>query len=190
MKREGKKEEKNSSKKNKKESEINERSKQKEEKASNKMEYVVVAAIIIIILAIAYVTFSNLLITHFSTFLGNFHSAPRVAVAVFYNNESQYISEYSCFTKLIESIAYTRNATTIDFFILNSTNCTYSSTGLGKPVQIITVSAKKCLSVARSEPSIFLNYSISNKTIVTPYHLYIYGNGAYMASCPVASELT
>jgi len=153
------------------------------------LEYLFVLLVILAIIIIAYLAFSNFLLTPFSTFASNFHAAPRVALVVFFSNESEYISEYSCFTKMIESIAYTRNATTIDFFIINGTTCTYPSTGLGKPIQIATTDASKCLSVAKAEPSIFLNYSITNRTIITPYHLYIYGNNAYMSACPIASDL-
>jgi len=153
------------------------------------LEYLFVLLVILAIIIIAYLAFSNFLLTPFSTFASNFHTAPRVALVVFFSNESEYISEYSCFTKVIESIAYTRNATTIDFFIINGTTCTYPSTGLGKPIQIATTNASKCLSVAKAEPSIFMNYSITNRTIITPYHLYIYGNNAYMSACPIASDL-
>jgi len=153
------------------------------------LEYLFVLLVILAIIIIAYLAFSNFLLTPFSTFASNFHAAPRVALVVFFSNESEYISEYSCFTKMIESIAYTRNATTIDFFIINGTTCTYPSTGLGKPIQIATTNASKCLSVAKAEPSIFMNYSITNRTIITPYHLYIYGNNAYMNACPIASDL-
>ena len=153
------------------------------------LEYLFVLLVILAIIIIAYLAFSNFLLTPFSTFASNFHAAPRVALVVFFSNESEYISEYPCFTKMIESIAYTRNATTIDFFIINGTTCTYPSTGLGKPIQIATTNASKCLSVAKAEPSIFMNYSNVNRTIITPYHLYIYGNNAYMNACPIASEL-
>jgi len=153
------------------------------------LEYLFVSLVILAIIIIAYLAFSNFLLTPFSTFASNFHAAPRVALVVFFSNESEYISEYQCFTKMIESIAYTRNATTIDFFIINGTTCTYPSTGLGKPIQIATTNASKCLSVAKAEPSIFMNYSNVNRTIITPYHLYIYGNNAYMNACPIASEL-
>jgi len=153
------------------------------------LEYLFVLLVILAIIIIAYLAFSNFLLTPFSTFASNFHAAPRVALVVFFSNESEYISEYSCFTKVIESIAYTRNATTIDFFIINGTTCTYPSTGLGKPIQIATTNASKCLSVAKAEPSIFMNYSNVNRTIITPYHLYIYGNNAYMNACPIASDI-
>jgi len=153
------------------------------------LEYLFVLLVILAIIIIAYLAFSNFLLTPFSTFASNFHAAPRVALVVFFSNESEYISEYSCFTKMIESMAYTRNATTIDFFIINGTTCTYPSTGLGKPIQIATTNASKCLSVAKAEPSIFMNYSITNRTIITPYHLYIYGNNAYMSACPIASDI-
>ena len=153
------------------------------------LEYLFVLLVILAIIIIAYLAFSNFLLTPFSTFASNFHAAPRVALVVFFSNESEYMSEYPCFTKMIESIAYTRNATTIDFFIINGTTCTYPSTGLGKPIQIATTNASKCLSVAKAEPSIFMNYSNINRTIITPYHLYIYGNNAYMNACPIASDL-
>jgi uncharacterized integral membrane protein len=164
----------------------------KEEGKSRKraLEYIAVVVIILAIIYLAYFVITNMVSTTFPTFKTNFDASPRVAIAVTYNNMTQFIEEEPCFTAVINTIAHTRNATTIDFFILNQTNCTYSSTGLGKPVNISVVSASRCIAAAKSEVSLFLNYSAYNKTIITPYHIYIYGNSGYMASCPIDAELT
>ncbi len=164
--------------------------KQEKNNTSKIFQYLAVVLIILVIVYLIYFVFANVVSTKFSTFSSNFNAAPRIAIAVTFSNMTQYVEEESCFTKMINTIAHTRNASTIDFFLLNQTNCTYSSTGLGKPVSIAVVSASRCISVAKSEPSLFLNYSSQNSTVITPYHLYISGNGAYMASCPIDAELT
>ena len=89
-------------------------------------------------------------------------------------------------------MAHSRKASTIDFFLINSANatCTYSKTGLGGSVVPLQANASYCLSIANSEPGIFLNYSNTNSTRITPSHLYAYGDSAYMAECPIAVELS
>ncbi|MEM3296926.1 MAG: hypothetical protein QW696_03440, partial [Candidatus Micrarchaeaceae archaeon] len=139
---------------------------------------VVVVAAVIAAYYLVFMRFS----TSFPTFLANFRSAARVSVLVGYSNTTQFAGMSSCYSAIVESIAHTRNATTIDFFVVNATTCYYSPGGLGKPISVTTATAKQCISQALSEPSVFLNYSATNRTIITPYHLYVYGNSAYMRS--------
>ena len=153
------------------------------------MQIAVPFAIVAIIAVVLYFVYANYLNTPFSTFQRNYDSASRVALAVTYGNVTQYSAEAGCSQYLIQTIAGTRNASTIDFFILNRTMCYYSPTGLGHAINISTVPASQCLGYARSEPSIFLNYSNNNSTVITPYHLYASGNAAYMAKCGIAVEI-
>jgi hypothetical protein len=119
-------------------------------------------------------------------------SAPRVSLTVTFYNTTQYASENPCFTSIIQILAHSRKASTIDFFIIDGRNatCTYPETGLGGNVSIGTAGSSYCLGVANGEPGIFLNYSQTNYTIVTASHLFVYGNDNYMAGCPVAVELS
>lgn len=164
----------------------------KEEQKTNYIPYIAVIIVVAIIIALIYFVGTNYVTTSFATFKANFITVPRVALAVGYSNTTQFSAMNPCFVNIIQYIAHTRNASTIDFFIINQANstCLYSSSGLGHPISgISTQSASKCLSVANSEPSVFLNYSSTNSTRITLSHLYISGNADYMAKCPIAQEL-
>jgi hypothetical protein len=157
--------------------------------------WVAVAALALVAMAAVLAAFYYLALPSmsnvpFTTFKSNFDAGKRVAVFVTYGNQSQFAAESSCYTEIIHNVALSRNASTIDFFILNSTTCTFSSTGLGKAVNISTVAPAQCLARAASEPSIFLNYSSQNGTVVKAYDLYEYGNAAYMAACPIAVDIS
>ena len=157
---------------------------------AGRMPYAIAAIVIVILAAGGYLVISNYASTSISTFLFNFNSAPRVAVSIIYDNASHLQEIISCSTSIIQAISHTRNASSIDFFIMNSSTCYYSPTGLGHTISnISTKSAPSCLGVADSEPSIFLNYSVVNRTLITPYHLYVSGDSASMASCGVAVDL-
>ena len=148
----------------------------------------VIAAVVIAALAFA----SQSAQVPFSTFKSSFSSAPRVSVAVTYSNLTQYNLESPCFSLIVQIIAHSRKASTIDFFLLNQQNstCTYSKSGLGGSVSLATANASYCTGVADSEPGIFLNFSKSNYTSVTSSHAYVYGNAQYMSACPIAVELS
>ena len=60
----------------------------------------------------------------FSTFKSTFQSAPRVGIVATFSNQNQYENESPCFTSLIQVVARTRKASTIDFFIVNQANAT------------------------------------------------------------------
>lgn len=166
--------------------------KKEEPKKTNYVTYIAVVAVILAIVALIYYVGTNYISTSFATFKANFISVPRVALTIGYSNTTQFSQMNPCFINMIQYIAHTRNASTIDFFIINQANatCLYSSTGLGHPISgISTQSAGKCLSVANSEPSVFLNFSATNSTAITLSHLYVFGNSGYMAKCPIAQEL-
>ena len=155
---------------------------------------IIIAAIIAIaIIAVIYLYPSSIISTvPFSTFKSNMQSSPRVSIAVTYSNQSQLANESTCFTSIVQVVAHSRQASTIDFFLIDkySNSCTYSNTGLGGNVNSITTNSTYCLNKAYSEDGIFLNYSSSNSTAITSSHAFIYGNSAYDAECPIAVELS
>ena len=93
---------------------------------------------------------------------------------------------------MIQVIAHSRKASTIDFFIIDQHNstCVYSATGLGGSISPVTTNSSHCLGIAYSESGFFLNYSAVNSTMITLSHMYVYGNTEYMKSCPIAVELS
>jgi hypothetical protein len=147
-----------------------------------------VVVVIIIVAAVAYEAYSNYTYVNFNTFKANFDSATRVAIAITYQNTSNLPLLIPCTDMLVQVIAHSRNASTIDFFILNKTSCAYSPTGLGHAINISTKSASSCLSVADSEPSVFLNASQSNSTVILPYHFYQNADPSYLSKCAIAAE--
>ncbi len=125
----------------------------------------------------------------FSTFKANFDAAPRVAVFVTYLNQTQYTLEFHCSSYLVQSIASSRNVS-IDFYVMNGTSCTFSPTGVGHTINgTETKAASYCTALEGNEPSILLNYAPLNLTLIRAYELTVYGNAAYMASCPIAVDI-
>ena len=171
----------------------------KTSKTERKIPYIPIAILIILILVVLLVVFYvipqylqiSFLQTSFSTFKSNFNSAQRIAVVTQYTNATQYNIISQCSTDIIsaETVSDNRNASTIDFYVLNSTSCTYAPNGLGHVLNPVTTNASSCENEIKSEPSISLNYSSYNHTIITPYHMYVYGNDQYFSSCPVAVGL-
>ena len=163
-----------------------------EEKKTN-IPYLYIAVAIIVV-AGAFVLIKGPMIgapVPFSTFKSTFQSASRVGIVATFSNQSQYENESPCFTSLIQVVARTRKASTIDFFIVNQANatCTYSSTGLGGAISLNTSNSAHCIGIAKSEPTLFLNYSASNSTMITASSMFIYGNSRHMASCPIEVEM-
>ena len=168
----------------------------KEAKPKSKRNPYLYAAVIVIIVAAAVIFFlkgpalnANV---PFSTFKSNIQSSPRLAVIATYANFNQSARLEPCYSSLIQVLALTRKASTIDFYLVDSSNstCTYSSTGLGGPISLTTSNSSYCINIARGEDGIFLNYSQVNSTTITASHMYIYGNAAYMASCPITVDLS
>ncbi len=153
--------------------------------------YLLALAVIIVIAVAAtlfYYAVPAVTGVSFSTFKTGFQSSPRVALAVTYLNETQFSAEVPCYTTLLEILGRTRQASTIDFLLINQTKCQYSPTGLGASASFKTVNASSCIEIANSEPAIFINYSAYNSTKITQSHLYLSANGNYFASCPIAAE--
>jgi hypothetical protein len=167
----------------------------KQEKVEAKQKpnylYSVVAAIVIIAAAvILFLGTSKLSTASFSSFKQNFNSAPRVSIVVYYQNATSYGQEVICSTDLIEILASHRAPSTIEFFTIENNTCSYIPNGLGAPGNVITNSTAACLKTVAAEPSISLNYSATNSTVITSDSLNIHGNAAYMASCPIAVDLS
>lgn len=162
---------------------------------SRNQTYIVAALAVVVIFALFFIfIYPNSLIATvpFSTFKSNIQGSPRLSITATYSNQSQLANESICFTSMIQVVSHTRLPSTIDFFIIDkATNvCTYSTTGLGGSVNPITTNSSYCLGRAYGEDGIFINYSNANSTIITPGRMFVYGNDAYLAKCPIAIELS
>lgn len=171
--------------------EVKKAEKMPEAKAPSR-KYLYVIALVIIIAAAVIIALPYINSVSFSTFKSNFDNSQRVSLVVGYSNLTQYGLETPCFTSIVQVIAHSRKASTIDFFLIDQQNstCLYSKTGLGGDVNLTTASSSYCLGIAGSEPAIFLNYSSSNYTSVSLLRVNAYGNSAYMSQCPIAIELS
>ncbi|MGC8479389.1 MAG: hypothetical protein ACP5M9_01840 [Candidatus Micrarchaeia archaeon] len=175
-----------------KSSKTKDKDKQRNVSKSVLISAVAVIIIIIIIATIWYYLTSNYYTTSFSTFKSNFNSAQRVAVVSQFINSSTYSYISQCATGVIDTIVSSnkRNASTIDFYVVNATSCTYAPNGLGHVLNPVNTNATNCEKDIASEPSISLNYSNSNYSQITAYHMTVYGNAAYYSECPIAISLS
>ena len=168
---------------------------EKEAKRQSSSRTLTIAAIAVIVIAIIAVVFLLLPSTatgvSFSSFKSTFDNSGRISIVATYWNASQYPLMSPCYTSVIQVIAHSRKASTIDFYLIDSANksCTYSKSGLGGSIVPITTNASTCLATAYSEPAFFLNYSTANSTMITANRMFVYGNSQYMSSCPVAVNL-
>ncbi len=132
--------------------------------------------------------------TSITVFENNFNAAPKVAILVTAFNATTLASSTGCATALIEELTAThgsahKNASDISFYVINSTKCLYApQLGLGQTYLNSTPAG--CVNMSRSVPSIFINYSKTNSTVITPEALYVSGTGALLTQCGVASEIT
>ncbi|MCL4373320.1 MAG: hypothetical protein M1360_00810 [Candidatus Marsarchaeota archaeon] len=130
----------------------------------------------------------------FYTFESNFHSAKSVAIYMSAYNGTVFASTEPCATSIVESIVssskYHRNASTINFFVLNQTACFTSAKALGIVSNYTQEPISDCLNVSKSMPSIFINYSDVNSTIITPDKLVMQGDYAFLSECGVAPALS
>ena len=161
-----------------------------------KTQYLIIAAVAFVaIVAISYLVVSGFYSgnpsTSFSVFKNNFYSAPRVAIYATAYNGTVMSSTIGCATAIIENIVANaqahRNSSTIDFFIVNQTLCTYVR-GLGMSNGTET-SLGSCTNMSASEPTIYINYSLTNTTNVKPNYLYTSGNRLFLSECGIATEL-
>lgn len=149
-----------------------------------------IAIPLILVFAVFVLVILPTLTVPFSTFKSNFASAKRVAIIASYNVQAGSGATLECATQAVQVAAHSRNATTIDFYVINQTSCLESVGGLGHVFTPAANTISNCLNSTKSETSLFLNYSATNDTLITPYKLYIYGNIEYMNHCPIAVDLS
>ncbi len=160
---------------------------------------VIMAIIIIIVFASALLAAMYMLSNHssrtttFASFQRSFYAAPRVSIYVNDMNESTYQYTLGCATALIEAIVANkqdhRNSSTINFYIVNGTKCIAPNGALGKSNGTINTSSSICLSKIDQQPSIFINYSKTNSTIISGTTFYTSGDLKFLRECGIASEL-
>jgi type II secretory pathway pseudopilin PulG len=131
--------------------------------------------------------------TSITVFENNFNSAARVAIVVYAKNNTGLGPPIDCAANLIEQLTGTKGAahrdpTTINYYVLNSTSCSSYPEGFGGASSNTTPAT--CLFQARQFPRIFINYSTTNSTIITPDALYESGDVRFMIQCGIAAELT
>lgn len=160
-------------------------------------KYIAVIGIVVVIVVIAGAAVYGLNSTKptdFSTFRSNFNSASRVGIYTTGYNGTALSSTIGCATAVIESIVgsqtYHRNASTIDLFVLNQTDCVFENGISGTVGNYTFNSIGNCLNVSKAEPSIFINYSQVNSTVIRPKALYISGDEQFLGLCGVATEIT
>jgi hypothetical protein len=170
------------------------------EKKGTYAKYVFAIMLVVIVIGVAIFA-SSLLMTHgttntsFDTFKKNYVAAPRVNIFVAAYNGTVLSSTVGCATAIIEQIVASktnhRNATTIDLNIINETSCIRSN-GLGGTgaANYTTTSLQNCLNTSGVEPSIYINFSLTNTTIIRPDYLYVSGNELFLRECGLASELS
>lgn len=157
---------------------------------SNVRTAIIVAVLLVVVFAVFYLVLLPSLTVPFSTFKSNFASAPKVAIVVTYTNSTLLGAESNCADTLIYVVAQHRNASSIGYYVMNQTACTYPIGGLGHTLSVATNTTANCLSMIGSEPAVYLNSSISNRTLTQTYKFYVYGNAAYFGKCPVAVDLS
>ena len=164
---------------------------------STKAKYAVVISIVVIVAAIGSSLFYGLhpsAPSDFSAFQHSFLTAKNVGIYVYDLNASGYVGAVGCATGLIETIVsspqYHRDSSTINFFVVNQSTCTYSY-GLGTPSSKTSViNLTQCMGYTSSEPSVFINYSTANSTVVKGNALYVNGDLKFLSECGISSEIT
>ncbi len=133
--------------------------------------------------------------TSIGVFEGNFDSAVNVAIIVTAYNSTTLAASTGCATGVIEQLTAThgaahKSASMISLYVINSTSCLYAPQ-LGTSSSAYSNSTPgACLDMVKSVPRIFINYSKTNSTVITPDALYISGNVQFLNQCGVASEIT
>jgi hypothetical protein len=130
----------------------------------------------------------------FQSFQSSFYTAPRVGIYVTYVNgtEFSYVSgcAYQVIERIIASSNHHRNASTIDFMVVaNSTSCLSPNGALGSSNGTKVTPISNCLAISKTEPSVFINYSLANSTVIRSQDLYTSGDSLFLSECGIASEL-
>jgi hypothetical protein len=128
----------------------------------------------------------------FSAFLTKFDSSPRVGIYAIGKNGTQLSSAITCSTSVIEQLLQNpktrRNASTMDYYAMNSTTCDYLK-GLGGIQNGSTETPQDCLSAMATEPSIVISYNPTNSTLVQTNAVFFSGNSKFLALCGIAEEI-
>lgn len=160
------------------------------------------AAVILVVVIIAIAIFSAGLLneapgvnTSFVIFQKNFDSASRVDIFATAYNGTVESGTVGCATAIIEEIianrTYHRDSNTIDFNIIaNQTSCIRTVGPGGKTSNTFVTSLQYCLNTTSTEPTIYINYSANNITIIRPDYLYISGDLLFLRECGVASQIS
>ena len=173
-----------------------------EPKGSKGGSYLVPAVIIIVVIAIAAVL-GYIVSTRtggggnqqgLAGFESSFYSAPRIAIYATYQNGTAFSYEIGCTSRLIQQLEsqgiHHRSNSTMDFMVIaNSTSCLLT-VNLGSPdYSIKNLTTAQCLAISANEPSIFINYSEVNSTVIKGTSLYTSGDDMFLNECGIASEL-
>ncbi len=170
----------------------------KERRLSDVQIYAAVAIVLVIAAAIITIIYMSQP-PNFSEFKTAFTSASQVAIFARYNGTLLGVggsSAVSCATAVIEQLH--RVPSTINFFVVNQTSCTFATRGLGanntassNTVNITTTtSMDRCVNMSKGMPTLYINYSTENETIVGRGTLYISGDLLFLRECGIAVQLT
>ncbi|MGI0100516.1 MAG: hypothetical protein ACREBH_02245 [Candidatus Micrarchaeaceae archaeon] len=162
-------------------------------------------AIIIVVAVIAIAIFASGILndigggqgpsSSFIAFKHNFDTAPRVDIFVAAYNGTVLSSTIGCATAVIEEVVGSktnhRNASTIDLNIVNQTSC-IRTRGLGGNVtaNYTVESLQNCLNTSSHEPTLYINYSTKNKTVISPEYMYVSGSVIFLRECGIASQIS
>ena len=157
-----------------------------------------IIAIVIIFAAVFSSLFYGLISykpTSFSAFASNFNKASSVAIYVNYSNGTTFAPELSCSNALIEELTSSvkdhKNASQIDFYVLYNDSCIYRQGALGTLISNYTNATRaECIGYGAGKPSVFINYSSVNRTIITPSKLYFSGDANFLDECGIAYQIT
>ena len=133
--------------------------------------------------------------TDFSTFQKNFNSAKNVAIYINDTNSVAFPYQVSCATALIEELSGPtlahRNSSTINLFVLYNNSCIYKPGGLGSAITNYTNTTRQiCLNYGKTMPSITLDYSNANGTVITTSSLRFIGDLKFLQQCGIAYQIT
>ncbi|MEM0149879.1 MAG: hypothetical protein QXW10_03225 [Candidatus Micrarchaeaceae archaeon] len=130
----------------------------------------------------------------FYNFEGSFQAAPSVSIYITADNSTALQATVGCATQLIESIVsssqHHRNASSINFFVLNQSACFSSASALGAASNATQKPIGECLNISKSMPSIFINYSANNITTIEGSKLIMQGNAKFLKECGIAPALS
>ena len=177
---------------------------QKQNRLENAVKYIVAIAVIVVLIGVAI--FTSVLLNpgnnksmngSFLQFRHNFDTAPRVNLFVTAYNGTVLSSTEACATSVIEQVVsnrtYHRNSSTIDFnLVVNSTSCIRVAGlpgGASKP-NYTTTSLQNCLNTTKAEPTLYINYSITNRTEISPEYMYVSGDALFLSECGIASQIS